>query len=259
MAKSTTADAPTFDRQAFLDSVASGMPLAALLDDLHDVFFFAKDAAGRFVLCNPAFAAMSGVDTPDEVYGKTDHDFFPKALAERYVDDDEAVLNGETISARIEMVLHTDRTIGWNLTSKIALKNTAGEIVGTAGVSRDFEKLHWENPTFQALAQVVEHVRHNFDQSITIPSLAELTGLSASQFRRNFQRYFQMRPLQFINRVRLAAACDALACTRQPIGDIAVGAGFYDHSHFTRLFTRTMGMSPRRYRNRYRTRSKAGS
>ena len=144
-----------------------------------------------------------------------------------------------------------DRTIGWNLTSKLALRNAKGEVVGTAGISRDFEKLHWENPTFQALAQVVEYVRQHYDQPITIPSLAKLTGLSASQFRRNFQRYFQMRPLQFVNRVRLASACDALATSTQPIGDIAVAAGFYDHSHFTRLFTRTMGMSPRRYRNRY--------
>ena len=151
----STSVAP-FDRQSFLRSVGSGMPIAELFNDLHDVVFFAKDAAGCFVLCNGAFAEMAGVGATDDLYGKSDYDFFPKALAESYIEDDRRVLAGERISTRIELVLHGDRTIGWNLTSKLPLRDCDDVIIGTAGISRDFEKLHWENPTFQALAQVVD-------------------------------------------------------------------------------------------------------
>ena len=43
-------------------------------------------------------------------------------------------------------------------------------------------------------------------------------------------------------------ACELLATTNLPITEVALEAGFYDHSDFSRQFRRTMGVSPTDYR-----------
>jgi len=39
---------------------------------------YIKDAGGRFIIANQAVADFVGVQSPKEVVGKTDFDFFPK-------------------------------------------------------------------------------------------------------------------------------------------------------------------------------------
>ena len=39
-----------------------------------------------------------------------------------------------------------------------------------------------------------------------------------------------------------------IANTDAPVGEIALECGFYDQSHFTRTFSRAMGLNPLAYR-----------
>ncbi len=50
-----------------------------------------KDLEGRFTFANQKFCAELG-RTLEEIKGKTDFDFFPKELAEKYRQDDKDVL-----------------------------------------------------------------------------------------------------------------------------------------------------------------------
>jgi transcriptional regulator GlxA family with amidase domain len=51
---------------------------------------------------------------------------------------------------------------------------------------------------------------------------------------------------------RVAAAADLVKGTDRKLADIAVELGFFDHSHFVRVFARILGETPSAYRRRHR-------
>src|SRR5450432_3156162 len=71
---------------------ADSLGLDGLFDHLPDVYFFVKDAGGRFVRCNAAFLNLVGRAREEDVLGGRDLDFFPPSLAENYMNDDRVVL-----------------------------------------------------------------------------------------------------------------------------------------------------------------------
>ena len=78
-----------------------------------------------------------------------------------------------------------------------------------------------------------------------------MAGLSVRQFERNFLSTFRTTPKHYIMRLRVLLACDQLLETRRSITEIALAAGFCDHSAFARHFRKQMGLSPRAYREKY--------
>src|SRR4029077_11778950 len=62
----------------------------SLVDNL-PLNIFRKDAEGRFTFVNDRFTKLLG-KAPDDILGKTDNDFFPCELAQKYRADDHRVL-----------------------------------------------------------------------------------------------------------------------------------------------------------------------
>lgn len=100
---------------------------------------YAKDTAGRFTFANMALARMIGVTSPDEVVGKTDFDFNPPEVAQKYYDDDQAIIrSGQSLVDYEEFLV--DSTAGesrWHSTTKVPIRDNAEEIVGIVGITRD--------------------------------------------------------------------------------------------------------------------------
>ena len=59
--------------------------LRTVIDNLPDKIY-AKDKRGRFVLNNPTHARAFGLNSPEEMKGKTDFDLFPQELAAQFFD-----------------------------------------------------------------------------------------------------------------------------------------------------------------------------
>jgi AraC-like DNA-binding protein len=86
------------------------------------------------------------------------------------------------------------------------------------------------------------------------PTLAEFSrcaGRHPVQISRQFHRHFACTLSEYVRRVRIARAQSLLASPDWSLSDIALVCGFSDQSHFTSVFRRLSGMSPRRYRLRY--------
>ena len=62
------------------------------------------------------------------------------------------------------------------------------------------------------------------------------------------KHYLGQTPTDYVNGLRMAYAARRLAGTDDPVAEIAHDCGFEHLSHFYRLFTRTYGEPPRRYR-----------
>ena len=110
--------------------------LRTLIDNLPDGIY-AKDAAGRKIMSNPADLKILGCRTEAEAIGKSDFDLFPKDLAEKFWADDQKVIQGEPVVNREEFVLDENGKKRWHLTSKLPLRDQNGRIAGLVGISRN--------------------------------------------------------------------------------------------------------------------------
>ncbi|MBI1348488.1 helix-turn-helix domain-containing protein [bacterium] len=240
------------DQAAFLAQWASPTELLQLLDCLPEAYFFAKDARGRFMLMNEANLRLHGVDTIDGVLGKTDFDFHPRHLAEQYVREDRRVMDsGVPLLNQVWLVGDAYGQLRWYISSKTPLRDPQGKIVGIAGIMRDFKQTESLIRPYQELEQVLSYVLEHYAERIRVEDLAAMAHLSVSQFDRKFKRLLQITPQQYLMRVRINAASQALLHTDRSIATIADQVGFYDQSIFTKQFVRHVGMTPRIFRRTY--------
>jgi PAS domain S-box-containing protein len=110
--------------------------LRALIDNLPDCIY-AKDAAGRKTLANPADLKNLGKKTEADAIGKSDFDFFPKEVAEKFWADDQRVLAGNPVINREEYFCDETGRKHWLLTSKLPLRDHPGSVIGLVGIGRD--------------------------------------------------------------------------------------------------------------------------
>lgn len=100
---------------------------------------YAKDTVGRFTFANMALARMVGITSPEELLGKTDFDFNPPEVAQKYYEDDLKVIHsGQSLVDHEEFLV--DFTAGesrWHSTTKVAIRDKAGKVVGLVGITRD--------------------------------------------------------------------------------------------------------------------------
>ncbi|MCX6238174.1 MAG: PAS domain-containing protein, partial [Bacteroidia bacterium] len=114
--------------------------LQILMDNIPDTIYF-KDLSSKFIRVNQAHANIMGLQSPDEVIGKTDFDFFPEEQARLYFQDELDIMkSGEPLINQIEKVNRADGSTIWVSTTKIPIKDDDGAIVGLVGVSRDVTK-----------------------------------------------------------------------------------------------------------------------
>jgi AraC family transcriptional regulator len=92
-------------------------------------------------------------------------------------------------------------------------------------------------------------LRERFTETLTLDDLAATTGMHPVHIARTFRAYRGTSVGAFVRQLRVARACDMLAERDRPLADIAVELGFFDQSQFTRVFRRSTGVPPGRYRN----------
>ncbi len=107
----------------------------AILDNIPDMAWL-KDKDGKFLAVNGPFARACGISR-EELLGKTDFDFWPQELAQRYKDDDEQVMKTRKRKSIEETLVHTEGRDVWIETIKSPIYDENGEVIGTTGIARD--------------------------------------------------------------------------------------------------------------------------
>lgn len=114
---------------------------STLLENIPDRIYF-KDRQSRFTRMNQALTSLFHVARPEEVYGKTDADFYGVEHAREAREDEVRVMEtGEPIINKIEHEVMTDGKSSWSLTSKLPLRDRRGRVIGTCGISREITEL----------------------------------------------------------------------------------------------------------------------
>jgi methyl-accepting chemotaxis protein len=111
--------------------------LRTLIDLLPDLIYV-KDVEGRFLLANIAVARVMGAEAPSELLGKNDFDFHTQELAALYHQDEQALIrSGKPLLAREEECRDPSGHLMYLETTKVPLRDAAGNVTGLVGIGRD--------------------------------------------------------------------------------------------------------------------------
>jgi AraC-like DNA-binding protein len=102
-------------------------------------------------------------------------------------------------------------------------------------------------PTFR-LKRVYDYVEAHLEERMPLASLAAAAGLSRMHFAAQFRAATGQCPHEFVWRRRIQHAKALLSDTDTPIVEIALSVGFQSQAHFTTLFKRITGFTPKRWR-----------
>jgi AraC-like DNA-binding protein len=226
--------------------------LVQLFEYIPEVQFWIKDPEGRFLAANQTIVRHFGLKSFREMEGKTDFDLHPGAFAREYAKDDRMVLFTKRILAnKMELMSGLDGGLKWYSTTKIPLKDSAGENWATAGFSRPLTEFPEADGRTGGLAKVVDWIQKNYSGDLAVTQLAEMAGLSVVQFERNFRKFMKETPSKYINKTRMGAACQLLLRSDRSIVEIAKSTGFSDASYFAKRFFLYLRISPSEYRRKY--------
>ncbi len=109
----------------------------ALMKNATDYIYF-KDRESKFIRMSDHMLQLFNAKSPDEVVGKSDFDFFTAEHAQPAFDAEmEIMKTGKPVMNLVEKETWEDGRVSYVSTSKMALKNSGGQTIGTFGISRD--------------------------------------------------------------------------------------------------------------------------
>lgn len=109
--------------RAFYHSLVENMPQC----------LFRKDLEGRFTFANQRFCQMTAT-TLEEILGKTDYDFYPRELAEKYRHDDQEVIQSGGLLDSVEEFEEPGGERVFVKVIKTPITDQVGKAIGLQGI-----------------------------------------------------------------------------------------------------------------------------
>lgn len=122
----------------YCGEVMQQMFLQLVMDNLQECIFW-KDVNSVYLGCNHKFAEIAGLDSPEQIVGKTDHDLpWKKEEADFFRLCDRRVMDSNTPEIGIiEPQLQADGKQAWLETNKLPLHDDQGHVIGILGTFQD--------------------------------------------------------------------------------------------------------------------------
>ncbi len=96
--------------------------------------------------------------------------------------------------------------------------------------------------------KTVEYVNSNFCRDLRLSEVARRLGVSEAHISRTFSKEMKCSFVQYLSRRRMNHALRLLRTTDLKIYEIAERIGYSNTEHFSRMFKKIMGRSPKEYR-----------
>ncbi|HPS37509.1 MAG TPA: PAS domain S-box protein [Candidatus Omnitrophota bacterium] len=175
-----------------------------LVLDTVPIRVFWKDWYSTYLGCNQACAADLGLNSPEEIVGKTDFDLSWNSLANHYREDDKQVMERGVAKLNYEeSAVKSDGRRFWTRTNKVPLRDEQGRVTGILGTYEDItavreaeEKIRESEERFRTLVANLPSAvyRCKNDESWTMEFLSDeifrISGYPASDFIHNRVRSY---------------------------------------------------------------------
>lgn len=98
------------------------------------------------------------------------------------------------------------------------------------------------------IIRAIEFMNNNYADKISINDLAVTANMSRSTFLRRFTAMCKISPNEYLTEIRVKKSCELLKNANLNITEIAQACGFFDCSHYIRVFGKLCGTTPLAYR-----------
>lgn len=103
----------------------------------------------------------------------------------------------------------------------------------------------------EAVLKVQHWLQERAGRAVSVGDMAGKAGLEERTFLRRFKGATGMKPIEYVQNLRVGKARELLEFTKRSIDQIAWAVGYEDSTAFRRIFHRIVGLSPGDYRNRF--------
>jgi GAF domain-containing protein/ABC-type sugar transport system substrate-binding protein len=195
-------------RQQVEDALRESELLYTSLVENMNFNVFRKDVEGRYTYANEAFCKMMNT-TLVRLLGKTDHDFSPKEIADKYHSDDlQVIATGKPLEVIEEIVLNedietsnsdTDTPHGSDAQSpgvryiqmlKAPVRNTHGDIIGIQGAFWDISDRRRAEKEIERRAVQLQTVSEISRAASSLLDVNELTQQAVNLIQNRFGLYY---------------------------------------------------------------------
>jgi AraC family transcriptional regulator len=158
--------------------------------------------------------------------------------------DDEVVRH---IGASLQQGLRRPEETNQLFVDHMMLAFTAHVAQTYGGLKRGAEPARGGLAPWQA-RRACERLESDLGGKLSLQQIAAEFDLSVSHFARAFRLSVGMPPHQWLLRQRVKTAKQLMTVRDLPLSEIAISAGFANQSHFTRIFSSVVGVSPAAWR-----------
>lgn len=197
--------------------------LLSIIIDTLPTYFNVKDLDGRFIQLNKwSLNDFFENFEVEEILGKTDFDFFPEEIARQFRNDEIKVIEtGEPIINKEELNTGLDGRSRWMLTTKAALRDASGKIIGTVGAAQEItrqkeaemalreardtleERVHERTLQLEAANRELESFAYSVSHDLRAP-LRAIDGFSQALME-DYSPVLDEDGLDYLQRVRKAS------------------------------------------------------
>ena len=226
----------------------NGVTMKRMFDLVSEFNFNMVDEEGRIMAFNRRNCENCNIKDEAEIIGRSRPDCFPKVLSDIYMTRNRQVRESGKPIINQTYTHGADRSTDIKVVSIFPLYDTSGKIIGTTCLNRSLEsgmnKPDWYGLIKAAVAYIDDHCA----ERLPISRLAAISNMSVTTFRREFLKIMEMTPGAYITTIRINKARKLLTETNKTMDVIAVECGFYDQSHFVKIFKQLRRQTPTQYR-----------
>jgi len=228
-------------------------PIRVLMESVPDMRLVIKDLDSRYLYVNPCWLQENGLESLDNVIGKTANEVFPKWQATRYLREEKRVIEEGHIYDYQEFLLNSDGEIERWRTVKAPWMD-GDTICGYVNVGTRLGATDLENRS-DKIPKIVQTIAKQACQPINFDKLAQSVGISRRTLERRFKAQMDETPQEFRTKCRMIHA-KKLLTEGKSAAVVSDACGFFDQSHFTKSFTQHTGSTPKKYQIQERKRAK---
>jgi len=176
--------------------------------------------------------------------------YFPKIDTEsqwKFSDECFYLFNSPSLSAATNNILRiaVENNSAKDFMTDLALKELLIRIMQTQA-RKYFETNFLQQKNVNRFAAIIDYIKSNIREKISVDGLAKLAYMSKSNFFRAFKQEFGISPNHFILQERIGQA-KSLLRHQLPVSEAAYQTGFSDANYFIKAFKELEGVTPKHF------------
>lgn len=139
------------------------------------------------------------------------------------------------------------KRLGEEIASSQQLEYAVERAEATGGIMNIEYYMNLDFSENKYVSQSLEKIRGGYADKLSVESISEELGVSASYLSRKFKEVTGQTFLDFLNKYRVSQAIMLLNTGRYRIGEAADATGFTDYKHFCAVFKKYTLQSPSKF------------